>query len=226
MLIEFEDVTLERSGRTVLKDLNLSLVEHRIGIIGVNGAGKSSLARLINGLLIPTAGQVRVDGLDVQSQLTAVRQQVAFVFQNPDNQIVFPVVDEDMAFGLKAILPDKAARQARIESVLASLAMADLAKRPIQQLSGGQKQLVSLAGALCREPKLMVLDEPTAQLDLRYRNRLLQILEELPQQALVLTHDLAMLSEFDRVLVVDRGHVVHDATPAVAIAWYERRCQT
>ena len=226
MLIEFEDVTLERSGRTVLKDLNLSLVEHRIGIIGVNGAGKSSLARLINGLLIPTAGQVRVDGLDVQSQLTAVRQQVAFVFQNPDNQIVFPVVDEDMAFGLKAILPDKAARQARIESVLASLAMADLAKRPIQQLSGGQKQLVSLAGALCREPKLMVLDEPTAQLDLRYRNRLLQILEELPQQAFVLTHDLAMLSEFDRVLVVDRGHVVHDATPAVAIAWYERRCQT
>ena len=226
MLIEFEDVTLERSGRTVLKDLNLSLVEHRIGIIGVNGAGKSSLARLINGLLIPTAGQVRVDGLDVQSQLTAVRQQVAFVFQNPDNQIVFPVVDEDMAFGLKAILPDKAARQARIESVLASLEMADLAKRPIQQLSGGQKQLVSLAGALCREPKLMVLDEPTAQLDLRYRNRLLQILEELPQQALVLTHDLAMLSEFDRVLVVDRGHVVHDATPAVAIAWYERRCQT
>ena len=225
MLIEFEDVTLERSGRTVLKDLNLSLVEHRIGIIGVNGAGKSSLARLINGLLIPTAGQVRVDGLDVQSQLTAVRQQVAFVFQNPDNQIVFPVVDEDMAFGLKAILPDKAARQARIESVLASLAMADLAKRPIQQLSGGQKQLVSLAGALCREPKLMVLDEPTAQLDLRYRNRLLQILEELPQQAVVLTHDLAMLSEFDRVLVVDRGHVVHDATPAVAIAWYERRCQ-
>lgn len=225
MLIEFEDVTLERSGRTVLKDLNLSLLEHRIGIIGVNGAGKSSLARLINGLLAPTTGQVRVDGLDVQSQLTAVRQQVAFVFQNPDNQIVFPVVDEDMAFGLKAILPDKAARQARIESVLESLEMADLAKRPIQQLSGGQKQLVSLAGALCREPKLMVLDEPTAQLDLRYRNRLLRILEELPQQAVVLTHDLAILSEFDRVLVVDRGHVVHDATPAVAIAWYERRCQ-
>lgn len=225
MLIEFKAVTLERSGRTVLKDLNLSLVEHRIGIIGDNGAGKSSLARLVNGLLVPTVGQVWVDGLNIEGRLKAVREQIAFVFQNPDNQIVFPVVDEDLAFGLKSILPDAKARQARIEEVLHSLEMAELAKRPIAQLSGGQKQLVSLAGALCRSPKLMVLDEPTANLDLRYRNRLLRLLSELPQQAIVLTHDLSMLEQFDRVLVVDRGHVVHDATPAVAIAWYERRCQ-
>lgn len=225
MLIEFRDVTLERSGRLVLKDLNLSLVEHRIGIIGDNGAGKSSLARLINGLLTPSAGEVWVDGLNIAGRLSTVRQQIAFVFQNPDNQIVFPVVDEDLAFGLKGILPIDQDRQARVMEVLASLDMQDLAKRPVVQLSGGQKQLVSLAGALCRSPKLMVLDEPTAQLDLRYRNRLLQILSELPQQAIVLTHDLAMLETFDRVLVVDKGHVVHDATPAVAIAWYERRCQ-
>lgn len=225
MLIEFKSVTLERSGRTVLKDLNLSLGEHRIGIIGDNGAGKSSLARLINGLLIPSAGEIWVDGLNIAGNLKAVRQQIAFVFQNPDNQIVFPVVDEDLAFGLKGLLPDSGARERRIQEVLASLDMQALAKRPISQLSGGQKQLVSLAGALCRSPKLMVLDEPTAQLDLRYRNRLLKILSDLPQQAIVLTHDLAMLETFDRVLVVDKGHVVHDATPAVAIAWYERRCQ-
>lgn len=225
MLIEFKSVTLERSGRTVLKDLNLSLVEHRIGIIGDNGAGKSSLARLMNGLLVPSAGQVWVDGLNIEGNVKAVRQQIAFVFQNPDNQIVFPVVDEDLAFGLKGLLPDPLARQKRIEEVLQSLDMAELAKRPVSQLSGGQKQLVSLAGALCRRPKLMVLDEPTAQLDLRYRNRLLQILSELPQQAIVLTHDLAMLETFDRVLVIDKGLVVHDATPAVAIAWYERRSE-
>ncbi|UOD49822.1 energy-coupling factor ABC transporter ATP-binding protein [Orrella daihaiensis] len=225
MLIEFKSVTLERSGRTILKDLNLSLVQHRIGIIGDNGAGKSSLARLINGLLTPSDGEVWIDGLNIAGRLTEVRQQIAFVFQNPDNQIVFPVVDEDLAFGLKAILPHARDRQARIMEVLGVLDMQDLAKRPVAQLSGGQKQLVSLAGALCRSPKLMILDEPTAQLDLRYRNRLQSILSELPQQAIVLTHDLAMLETFERVLVIDKGHVVHDATPSVAIAWYERRCQ-
>jgi biotin transport system ATP-binding protein len=225
MLIEFKSVSLERAARVVLHDLNLSLDQHRIGVIGVNGAGKSTLARLINGLLTPTSGEVWIDGLNIQENLKRVRQRVAFVFQNPDNQIVFPVVQEDLAFGLKSLLPDAHARNARIAQVLASFEMSDLAERPIQQLSGGQKQLVSLAGALCREPDLMVLDEPTAQLDLRYRNRLEQILQELPQQLIVLTHDLKMLYGFDRVLVMDKGRVVHDATPAQAIAWYERRCQ-
>lgn len=226
MLIEFDDVFVKRGAVTVLQEVNVSLAEHRIGIIGVNGAGKSTLARLINGLVTPSAGVVRLDGCDVQQHLKEVRQRVGFVFQNPDNQIVFPLVREDLAFGLKNLLADKDARNQRIEKTLLRLGIESLADRAIAQLSGGQKQLISLAGALCREPELLVLDEPTAHLDLRYRNRLLDLMANLPEQAIVLTHDLTILENFDRVLVVDQGKVVFDDVPAKAMAAYIDRCQS
>lgn len=226
MLIEFDHVFVKRGAVTVLQEVNVSLAEHRIGIIGVNGAGKSTLARLINGLVLPSSGVVRLDGRDVQQHLNEVRQRVGFVFQNPDNQIVFPVVREDLAFGLKNLLASTDARNQRIENTLARLGIESLADRAISQLSGGQKQLISLAGALCREPDLLVLDEPTAHLDLRYRNRLLDLLANLPEQAIVLTHDLAILDSFDRVLVVEQGQVVFDGVPANAMAAYIDRCQS
>lgn len=226
MLIEFDDIHVKRGSVIVLQDVNLSLAEHRIGIIGVNGAGKSTLARLINGLVVPSSGTVRLDGRDVQEHLKQVRQQVAFVFQNPDNQIIFPVVREDLAFGLKSLLADNEACHRRIEKTLVRLGIESLIDRPIPQLSGGQKQLISLAGALCREPQLLVLDEPTAHLDLRYRNRFLDLLKKSPEQAIVLTHDLPLLEAFDRVLVIDDGRVVCDDAPARAIATYVDRCQS
>jgi biotin transport system ATP-binding protein len=226
MLIEFDDVYVKRGSVTVLQEVNLSLAEHRIGIIGVNGAGKSTLARLINGLVVPSSGTVKLDGQDIQRDLKRVRQRVAFVFQNPDNQIVFPMVREDMAFGLKPLLPDSVARDQRIENTLVRLGIASLIDRTIAQLSGGQKQLISLAGALCREPELLVLDEPTAHLDLRYRNRLIDLLQRAPEQAIVLTHDLAMLQNFDRVLVIDDGQVVCDDVPSKALTTYINRCQS
>lgn len=224
MLIEFDNVYVKRGSVTVLLDVNLSLAEQRIGIIGVNGAGKSTLARLINGLIAPSSGTVRLDGRDVQQHLKQVRQQVAFVFQNPDNQIVFPVVREDLAFGLRPLLTDSEACNRRIEKTLARLGIESLIDRGIPQLSGGQKQLISLAGALCREPQLLVLDEPTAHLDLRCRNRLLDLLARSPEQAIVLTHDLAMLEHFDRVVVIEDGRVVCDDVPAKATAAYISRC--
>jgi ABC-type sulfate/molybdate transport systems ATPase subunit len=105
MLVEFKNVEVRRDSRTVLSGIDLALTEHRIGIIGPNGSGKSSLIRLVNGLLLPEAGQVLVDGLDTRKDVTEIRRKVGFVFQNPDNQIVFPVVHEDIAFGLKQRLP-------------------------------------------------------------------------------------------------------------------------
>jgi biotin transport system ATP-binding protein len=220
MIIEFEAVSVERGSRIILREINISLSESRIGIVGPNGAGKSTFVRLINGLISPSAGRVVFNGLPVLEHLNAVRQQVGFLFQNPDNQIVFPVVHEDMAFGLKPTLPDKALRAARIQATLAQLDVVDLSERAVHTLSGGQKQLVALACVLCMQPDVLVLDEPTTQLDLRFRNRLLQIIGQLHQPVIAISHDLMMLESFDRVLVIDQATVQADGPAAEVLPWY------
>lgn len=220
MLVEFEGVGFSRGSVQILRDLNVKLTQSRVAIIGPNGAGKSSFARLINGLLAPDAGKVKVNGCDVQSSLKAVRRQVGFLFQNPDNQIVFPLVREDMDFGLKGHIKDAQQRQLRIDQTLARLGIAPLADRAVHTLSGGQKQLVALATVLSTTPDLLVLDEPTTQLDLRYRNRLIAILKEIEQPAIVLTHDLPMIEGFDRVLVIAQQSIVMDGQPSEVVPWY------
>jgi biotin transport system ATP-binding protein len=220
MLIEFDQVVVHRADRVVLSGLDCRLQAQRIGVVGPNGAGKSTFARLINGLVLPATGQVRVNGRVVGNHLQEVRRQVGFLFQNPDNQMVFPVVREDMAFGLKHRIADPQARDALILSTLRSLGVEHLVDRLISGLSGGEKQLVALASVLCTEPDFLVLDEPTTQLDLRFRNRFLHILQQLPKPMLVLTHDLPMLADFDRVLVIDQGRIVRDGAPADTLAWY------
>lgn len=220
MLVEFEGVGFSRGSVKILKDLNVELSQSRIAVIGPNGAGKSSFARLINGLLVPDSGQIKVNGRDVQTNLKAVRRQVGFLFQNPDNQIVFPMVREDMDFGLKGHIKDPAERRLRVDQTLARFDITPLAQRAVHTLSGGQKQLVALATVLSTTPELLVLDEPTTQLDLRYRNRLIAILREIEQPAIVLTHDLAMVEDFDRVLVIAQQGVVMDGMPSDVLPWY------
>ena len=129
MLIQFKNVLVRRSGLTALSGITLTLSERRIGVIGPNGAGKSTLARLVNGLVLPTEGQVLVDGIDTRGDLAAIRRNVGFVFQNPDNQIVFPEVAEDIAFGLKRREPDSAARDRRVAQSLESLGIGALGSR-------------------------------------------------------------------------------------------------
>ena len=220
MLVEFEGVGFSRGSVQILKDLNIKLTQSRIAVIGPNGAGKSSFARLINGLLAPDEGKVKVNGRDVQDHLKAVRRQVGFLFQNPDNQIVFPLVREDMDFGLKGHVKNAGERGLMIEQTLARLDIVPLADRAVHTLSGGQKQLVALATVLSTSPELLVLDEPTTQLDLRYRNRLITILKEIDQPAIVLTHDLSMIEDFDRVLVIAQCGIVMDGKPSEVVPWY------
>ncbi len=224
MLIQFKNVLVRRSGLTALSGITLTLSERRIGVIGPNGAGKSTLARLVNGLVLPTEGQVLVDGIDTRGDLAAIRRNVGFVFQNPDNQIVFPEVAEDIAFGLKRREPDSAARDRRVAQSLESLGIGALASRLVHTLSGGERQLVALAGVLATRPGYLVMDEPTTQLDLRYRNRFASILQALEPPALVASHDLELMRLMDRVIVIAGGRVAMDGNPDEALAWYRGHC--
>jgi biotin transport system ATP-binding protein len=224
MLIEFKNVSVERERRLVLADLSLKLSERRIGVVGPNGSGKSSLARLINGLLLPKTGQVWVDGLDTAREVGAVRRKVGFVFQNPDNQIVFPVVHEDIEFGLKQREPDPQRRALRAQAALERLGVGHLTERSVHTLSGGERQLVALAAVLATEPEILVFDEPTTQLDLRLRNRFVQHLAGLPQPALVVSHDLTLMRQMNRVLVIDQGRLAFNGPPSEALDWYQAHC--
>lgn len=218
--IRFEAVRHRYGDRVVLDGIDLSLTESRIGIVGANGSGKSTLARVINGLVTPSTGRASVDGLDVAADGRAVRAKVGFVFTDPDTQIVMPTVAEDVAFSLRRSGFDKAEIARRVADMLARVELADLADHPAHLLSGGQKQLLALAAVLVREPAVIVADEPTTLLDLRNARRISALFAALPQQLVMVTHDLDALEAFDRVIVLEAGRVAADGAPAEAIDRY------
>jgi len=221
-MIELNEVSHAYGDRKVLNNISLRLTEKRIGIVGSNGCGKSTFARLLNGLLLPSQGEVWVDGLSTRKDGKAVRRKVGFVFQNPDNQIVFPVVEEDLAFGMKNLGLDKATIRERTDAALTRYDMQDLRQHPAHLLSGGQKQLLAISGVLVMEPDYIVFDEPTTLLDLRNKRRIAAAIAALDQTAIVVSHDLEFLQDFDRVLVFERGEVAVDDVPAVALKEYVR----
>lgn len=219
--IELRSVSHRFGERGVLRDLNLTLTERRIAVIGANGSGKSTLVRLLNGLVVPTEGQVLVDGLDTRTEARLVRQRVGFMFTDPDAQIVMPTVEEDVAFGLRRSGLDRTEVKRRVAAALDRYGLADHADHPAHLLSGGQMQLLALAGVLVTEPDVLVCDEPTTLLDLRNTRMVTDLLTSLPQQVIVATHDLDFARRFERVLVIDDGRLVADAEPNTAVATYE-----
>lgn len=205
---------------TVLRETTLDLTEQRIALIGPNGSGKSTLARLVNGLVEPTTGRVTVDGLDVRRKGREVRRRVGFVFTDPTAQLVMPTVAEDVALSLRHRVKDRAKRADAAREVLASYGLAELADRSVHTLSGGQRQLLAIAGVLATEPSILVADEPTTLLDLRNSRAIGDLLLALPQQVVIATHDLDLALRCDRALLVDDGAVVADGPPADVVAHY------
>ncbi|MGP4057256.1 energy-coupling factor ABC transporter ATP-binding protein [Mycobacterium sp. 4D054] len=208
--------------RPVLRDISLTLAEHRVAIVGANGSGKSTLARLFNGLVLPDAGSVRVHGLDTRRSAKQVRRLVGFVFTDPDRQILMPTVAEDVELSLSRQSLDRQTRAAKVAQVLERFGLAGRADQPAHLLSGGQKQLLALATVLVTEPTVVVADEPTTLLDLRNTRMLRKAFAALDTQVVIVTHDLDLADDADRVIVLEDGRVIADDVPSVALATYRR----
>ncbi|WP_419241304.1 energy-coupling factor ABC transporter ATP-binding protein [Cardinium endosymbiont of Nabis limbatus] len=221
-MITIENVSVAFEDFYALKNINLTLDEKRIGIIGSNGSGKSTFARLINGLQLPSEGKVEIDGLATCKNGKAIRRKVGFIFQNPDHQIIFPIVEEDIAFGLKNIGYNKAEIHQKIDSLLAAYGVTHLRYKKSHLLSGGEKQLLAILSVLVMEPTYIVFDEPSTFLDLKNKRKILQVMEKLNQTIIVVTHDLDLLTHFDRVLLFEQGSLVANDIPSAAIKAYQK----
>ena len=190
-----------------------------VAIIGANGSGKSTLARHLNCLLLPTDGRVEISGLDTREEknMWDIRQQVGMVFQNPDNQIVAAVVEEDVAFGPENIGVPGPEIAPRVAKALAAVGMTEYAKHAPHRLSGGQKQRVAIAGIMALEPKCIVLDEPTAMLDPQGRKEIVSTVQKLNKEKQItivyITHYMVEALAADRVVVMEKGHIRFMGTP-------------
>lgn len=189
-----------------------------VALVGHNGCGKSTLAKLLNGLLVPQSGSVCVFGNDTadKSKLFDVRRNVGMVFQNPDNQMVASIVEEDVAFGPENLGVPQPEIVQRVTEALQQVGMSEYAKRSPHKLSGGQKQRIAIAGALAIRPKVLVLDESTAMLDPQGRKEVLEVAHELNRQGItvvLITHFMEEVLDCDNVIVMNKGHVVSKGTP-------------
>lgn len=199
-----------------------------VAVIGTNGSGKSTFAKHLNALLLPTEGDVLVDGISVRDEARVwdIRSRVGMVFQNPDNQIVAAVVEEDVAFGPENLGVPREQLQERVDAALAAVDMTAYRKHAPHMLSGGQKQRVAIAGVLAMQPECIVLDEPTAMLDPRGREEVMQTVQALHDKrgmtVVYITHFMEEAAQADRILVMIQGELVMDGTPREVFADVDR----
>ena len=207
------------STEEALKNICLRVAEGElVAIVGHNGSGKSTLAKLINGLNVPDSGNVFIYDMDTadEDNLLNIRETVGMVFQNPDNQLVATVVDEDVAFGPENLGVPQPEIVERVQEALAAVGMTEFAKRAPHMLSGGQKQRVAIAGALAIHPKMIVFDEATAMLDPKGRAEVVQTMRQLNAQGmtiLFITHFMEEVACADRVIVMSDGVIIKEGTP-------------
>ena len=215
-------------GFDVLKNLNLTIHQGEfVAVLGHNGSGKSTLAKHFNAILLPTSGDVVVCGINTKDEdrIFDIRQQVGMVFQNPDNQIVATIVEEDVAFALENLGVPSDEIQRRVDAALKTVGMYEYRAHAPQLLSGGQKQRVAIAGVLAMKPKCIVLDEPTAMLDPQGRREVIETVERLNREegmtVVLITHHMDEATHAGRVVAMNDGKIVADGTPAEVFSQVE-----
>lgn len=218
--VSFENVSFSRNGTRVLGPLDLSLTERRIGIVGRNGSGKSTFVRLACGLLAPDQGKIRVNGADVYVDRAAALDNIGIIFQNPDHQIIFPTVEEEIAFGLQQKGQNKATSHLNARAFLRQHGRGHWADRSAQALSQGERHFLCLMAVLAMGPRVVLLDEPYAGLDIPSSMQLHRALDALDQQVILVSHDLEVLEGYDRVLWIEAGEVVEDGAPKPVLKKY------
>ncbi|MBC7154306.1 MAG: ABC transporter ATP-binding protein [Rhodobacteraceae bacterium] len=213
------------AGKTILSGLDAHLTEARIGIVGRNGSGKTTLLRLIAGLISPTKGQMRIFGIDPARDRKAAIGTVGLLFQNPDHQIIFPTVEEELAFGLRQQGRTDAEARGLARAVLARHGRSHWAGASVQTLSQGQRHYLCLLSVLAMGPAVILLDEPFSGLDLPTQAQLTRALDALPQQLVTITHDPALVEGYDRVLWLDNGRLRADGPAGPVLAAFGAEMQ-
>jgi biotin transport system ATP-binding protein len=209
-----------RDGTRVIGPLTLRIAVRRLGIVGRNGAGKSSLLRLLAGLDAPAAGRVRVAGIDPAADRAAAIRTVGVLFQNPDHQIIFPTVAEELAFGLEQLGTPRRDAAAQVADLLARHGRADWGPRQVHSLSEGQRRWLCLQAVLAMGARLILLDEPFAGLDLPTQAALQAEFGRLPQSLVTITHDPAHLAAYDHVLWLEAGQIAAEGPPDAVLPAY------
>ena len=235
-IIEFKNITFRYESdeegvvlAPAVKNLSLSINEGEfVAILGHNGSGKSTLAKLANGLLLPEEGTVLVDGMDTKNEEDdiKIKQTVGVVFQNPDNQIVATIVEEDVAFGPENLGIEPSEIRRRVDNALKTVGMYEYRKHGPHKLSGGQKQRVAIAGIIAMEPRCIILDEPTAMLDPIGRRDVMKAIKRLNRElgitVVFITHYMEEAVEADRIVVMDDSRLLMDGTPKEIFADAEK----
>ena len=224
-LIELSDVNYGIGQAEILKQINFTSSHRRIGVVGRNGSGKSTLARLLCGLVQPDSGSLRICGIDVANDRRNAIRTVGMLFQNPDHQIIFPTVEEELVFGLKQMGHSNCDASGAAMDALEKFNCVGWADRSVSTLSQGQRHLVCLIAVLLMKPRLVVLDEPYAGLDIPTTIQLKKHLHAIEASIVHISHQPDMLRDYDQIVWVDNGEIVNIGTPENTLKMFETRME-